>query len=630
MAAVGAEAGPAIGLAEARVSLPVLLSKAQRYSERWLDFAGRSGSHRWVLAVAVLLVLPCIAIGFAADDAMLRVRAGADGGFAGFEPTRWDLFVFVRDDPAQREALMERGCLSWWTAQSYRLGFMRPLSSITHALDFALWPTRPLLMYLHSIAWFVAMLVAAHAVFRRLLPGPAAIAALVFYALDDARGPVVGYISNRNALVMATFGFAAFALYDRWRRDGWRHGAWAAPTVYACSLLAGEGTVAMLGYLCAHGLLLERTSWSTRVRALAPFFALTILWAIAYRGLGYGSWGSGIYTDPGAQTWEFLSVAPGRILALFGAQWFGPWSDFWLVYPTGIAFVVAAIYAVTVIGVLWLVRRTLRDRPEAGVLLLGAALACVPLASTFPADRLLGFVGLGSAAVLGLVVNRWCEDRRAGRCWSGSTRLAVWTLVLVHAVVGPLLLPVRVRSMVTVREALATLDRVVPRDASITDREVIVAFAPNDGPSSYLTVTRVADGVPSPRAARVLATSTGAVAFTRPAATTLRVTAVDGLLTTPLERMLRASELRFRVGEQVPLGGTYSGAHARIEAITPDGRPAQVLFVFPETLESPRYVWRAWQQSGFAEWTPPAIGETIELAGFDLAHAAAVALGADP
>jgi hypothetical protein len=187
-------------------------------------------------------------------------------------------------------------------------------------------------------------------------------------------------------------------------------------------------------------------------------------------------------------------------------------------------------------------------------------------------------------------------------------------------------LPVRVRSMVTVREALATLDAAVPRDASIAERELVVAFAPNDGFSSYLTVTRWAERVPGPRSARTLATSTGPVVFSRTDARTLRVTAKDGLLTTPVERMVRAPHRVFAVGDRARLGD----ATAEIEAITPDGRPAQVRFTFPRPLEDPRYVWRAWQRSAFVEWTPPAIGEHVELAGFDMGHEIAVALGADP
>lgn len=590
---------------------------------RWLVAAS---GHRWFdavcIAVAVVLVSPCITVGFAADDAMLRVRGPAGPRYDGLEPTIWDLFVFVRDD-ASKDALVERGFLSWWIADGYRLGFLRPLSSATHALDLALWPRAAWAMYAVSIAWFVAMLLAARAVFRRLLPAPAAAIALVLLAVDDARGPVVGYISNRNALLMACFGFAAIALHDRWRRDGWRPGVVASPAVLATGLLAGEGTVAVVGYLVGHALAFE-TSWRDRVRALAPSFVVTIAWAAAYRSLGYGSEGSGIYLDPGSETASYLAVAPGRVLALLGGQWFGPWSDFWLAYPPWMMVVVACGYAVVLVAIAVVARPLLRGRPSALALGVGMLLACVPLASTFPADRLLGFVALGGAGLLGSMLARAAEaDAPALGRW--GDRL-VATLVVVHLVLAPLLLPVRARSMVTVREALATLDRVVPRDDDIAAREVLVALAPNDGLSSYLTVVRVADGVAAPRSAHTLATSTGPVTYTRTDARTLELVATDGLLTTPVERMVRGPSKAFRVGETATFG---RGGHATVLEVTDDLRPRRVRFELPSSLDDPRYAWFAWTRRGFVEWTPPAVGASVELAGFDMGAAIAVALGGD-
>lgn len=593
---------------------------------RWLVAAA---GNRWFdagcIALAVLLVLPCITVGFAADDAMLRVRGPSGPRYDGLLPTTWDLFVFVRDD-ATKTPLCERGFLSWWIADGYRLGFLRPLSSLSHAIDLWLWPESAWAMYLVSIAWFVAMLVAARAVFRRLLPAPAAALALVVFAIDDARGPVVGYISNRNALMMACFGFVAIALHDRWRRDGWRPGAVLAPAMLAVGLLAGEGTVAAVGYLVGHALAFER-SWRSRVHALLPALLVTVVWAAAYRGLGYGSTGSGIYLDPGSETAAYLAVAPGRIVALLGGQWFGPWSDFWLAYPPMVMIVVGIGYALVLFAIAVVARRLLgaTSGTSKGItmLVVGMLLACVPLASTFPADRLLGFVGLGGAGVLGSLLARWSEAPAIGR---PADRL-IAALVVVHLVLAPMLLVVRSRSMVTVRDALATLDRVVPRDPTIATREVLVALAPNDGLSSYLTVTRVADRVPAPLSAHALATSTGPVTYTRIDARTLELDARDGILTTTVERMVRGPSSRFVAGDVAVVG---RGGRATVLAVTDDGRPKRVRFELAAPLHDSRYAWFAWTREGFVAWQPPAIGRSVELAGFDMAHAAGVALGLDP
>lgn len=593
-----------------------------RAAVRWLVSAT---GNRWFdvgcIALAVVLVSPCLGVGFAADDAMLRVRGSSGPRYAGLEPTIWDLFVFVRDDAASKAALCEHGFLSWWIADDYRLGFLRPLSSLGHAVDLWLWPNTAWAMYLVSIAWFVAMLLAARVVFRRILPAPAAALALLVFALDDARGPVVGYISNRNALMMACFSFVAIALHDRWRRDRWRPGALLAPLMLALGLLAGEGAVAAVGYLVGHALAYER-SWRDRVRALAPAMVVTVVWAAVYRGLGYGSAGSGIYIDPGSETAAYLVVAPGRILALLGGQWFGPWSDFWLAYPPVVMVVLGSFYAAVLWAIAVVVRRLADDLPSVVMFGVGMLLACVPLASTFPADRLLGFVGLGGAALLGALLCRWVASDAPTTGRMGDRFIGA--LVAVHLVLAPALLVVRSRSMVTVRDALATLDRVVQRDETIREREVVVVLAPNDGLSSYLTVTRIADGVPSPRSAHTLATSTGAVSYTRTGARTLELVAHDGLLTTPVERMVRGSSRPFVGGEVAPLG---RGGRATVTAVTDDGRPQRVRFDLASALEDPRYAWFVWTREGFVTWQPPAIGQTVELAGFDMMRAVAVALG---
>ncbi|MBX7078157.1 MAG: hypothetical protein K1X88_03150 [Nannocystaceae bacterium] len=596
------------------------------WRRRWLQWLARPHADVWIIAVAVLLVTPSLGVGFAADDAMLRVRGVGGPRFDGLAPSTWDLFVFVRDDPQQRASLLDGGMLAWWVAPHYRLGFLRPLSSLTHALDLVLWPRSSSAMLVHSFVYFAAMLAAARAVFRRLLPPIVATVALALFALDDARGPVVGYISNRNALLMATAGFAALWLHDRWRRDGSRAAAVAAPASLGVGLLAGEGTIAMLGYLGAHALAFERGPLLTRARVLLPYLLVVVPWIAAYRMGGYGGSGSDIYIDPSGDPLAFATVLPGRVLALLGAQLLGPWSDFWLAWPRGIAIALAAWYAAVVAITAALVWRRAAARGVAGLFALGATLACVPLAGTFPADRLLGFVGLGGAAIVAMVLVGKPDAAPPRRAERGALAL-LW---FVHAVLAVALLPVRARSMATVREALATLDRTVPREPAITEHEVIAAFAPNDGPGSYLVFTRIADGEPAPIAARTLATSTGPVRFVRVDERTLRVEASDGLLTTPVERMVRSLRVPFAVGDRMPLSGPDCGGTVAIEAVTDDGRPRVVRFELPRSLDDPRYLWRVWRREGFVPWQPPPPGGSETLAGFDLAHAAAVAAGLEP
>lgn len=593
--------------------------RAPGWIARWLAWAATARSRRWILALAVLLAAPCLNVGFAADDHMLRVRAGDGPRFDGFAPTRWDLFSFIDGSASQHARLVESGTLAWWAAPDYRLGFLRPLSSITHAADFALAPDLPVLMYAHSLVWLVMLLTAADAVLRRFLPTNVAALALLLYAIDDARGPAVGYIANRNALLMACSGFVAIWAHDRWRRDGWSAGRFVAPLAFALGLFTGEGTIATLAYLFAHAVFLDRGTLRARVLALAPYALVLVGWAIVYKSLHYGTHGSGIYVDPGDAPAAFAQVAPVRMAVLLAGQWLGPWSDLWLGWPEQLLPWVGAFVAMVVVWFVALVRTRLGGDPIARMWLLAAVLACVPIAGTFPADRLLGYVGLGSMALVAMML----AGDRPRAAW---VRASLVVLAGVHLIAAPLLLPIRARSMETVRRSLELVDRVVPRDATIRERHVVVALAPNDGTVSYLPVTRAAEQQPGPKSVRLLASTTGPILYRRIDARTLVVEAERGLLSTVGERMVRSLDRPFTVGERIELGHDEQVATATVEAITQDGRPQRVRFDFTHPLEDPQHVWLAWDTLGFAPWQPPAIGESITLPGFDVAKTMMAAL----
>lgn len=577
------------------------------------------------MVVAVLLVAPAVNVGFAGDDHVLRARVGDVSAFPGFAATRWDLFVFVSGDPSQRERLLDGGTFAWWVAPDYKLAFWRPVSAATHVLDFALWPRLPAVMMIHSIAWLVIVLTLVHALARRFHGPAVAGLMLLAYALDDARGPAVGFISNRNALVMASFGFATLLVHDRWRRDRWRSGAWLGPALFGVGMLAGEGTVATLGYLFAHACFVDRGRWIDRARALVPYAVVLVAWAVAYKALGYGSHGSGIYIEPADDPVAFVTTAIERIPVLLLGQLFGPWSDFWLGYPADVARVGYVLAWIVLGAFAWWVAPIVRADPIARMWALGSVLACVPIAGTFPADRLLAFVGLGAMGLVAMALHGTfarsdparapARDGRLARMMAGAT-------VLVHLVAAPLLLPVRSRSMVTVEESLALFDRAVPEDPTIARRTVVVVLSPNEGLISYLPVMRAVMQRPAPAHLRLLASATSPTRVERRSARTLVVEPAGGLLSTTAERMLRSPRIPFAAGDRVDV----SGMSAVVETITTDGRPQRVRFEFAVDLDDPSLLWLRWDVLGFVPWQPPAIGASETLPGFDVAAALQAAL----
>src|SRR5262249_14918580 len=101
---------------------------------RVLDvIAYRLGSRRTpflsVLA-GVVFALPALANGLLLDDWVHREKA------LGPDWARLDLFDFWSGRPDDTHALIDRGFLPWFTYERLRIGFFRPLASVTHVFDY--------------------------------------------------------------------------------------------------------------------------------------------------------------------------------------------------------------------------------------------------------------------------------------------------------------------------------------------------------------------------------------------------------------------------------------------------------------------------------------------------------------
>jgi hypothetical protein len=240
---------------------------------------------RWAPLVVVLVGLalasPALTADFAADDHLHRVISRDDPGIDGLRSRPLDLFVFAGSTPDENARLRDGGVFPWWTDTSLRLAFFRPVSSATHRVDHVLWPDCATAHLAHNLLWLALALFAAWAFFRRFVPVRwIAVLALALYAFDDARGPVVGWIANRNALIALALAIPVLIAHDRWRREGWMAGRWAGPALFALALGAGESSLAIVGYLIAHALWLDRGRWRDRAIALAPYHHIVVAWRV--------------------------------------------------------------------------------------------------------------------------------------------------------------------------------------------------------------------------------------------------------------------------------------------------------------------------------------------------------------
>ncbi|MBS2025153.1 MAG: hypothetical protein JST92_22360 [Deltaproteobacteria bacterium] len=593
----------------------------------WSERLTRALTHRrlpWLaVALGVLCNAPSLGTGLVADD---YIHALLLRHVPSLSPARGplDLFRFADGDAAHAQALLDDGEFPWSASRTVRFSFWRPLTALTHALDYALWPDSPALMHAQNLLWFALALLLVALVYRRLFRehADAALAAalsglaLLLFALDDAHGPAVGWIANRNALIALACASPVLLLHEHARRTRSRLAAVAAPVALLVALLAGEASLAIVAYLGAYALHLERASVRARVLSLTPYLCVVALWRVVYGHLGYGVSGSGVYLDPASQPRAFFLASLTRLPLLLLGQFGAPWSDFATLYPLVNAWLLPLMIAVAVAAIAFLLFALwplLRADRLARFFATGCLLSLVPVCATFPSDRLLVFAGVGA---MGLVAQALAF--RAGR----ALKIASAYFVICHLVLAPLLLPVRSRSMDTIQAMVSLADDTLPREPWIAGKTLVLLDPPSELFGAFLAPMRAARGVPAPARWRLLSASESALEVTRTAANTLLLRPARGFLEQESSRLLRSLDAPFHAGEVISLAGLT----ITIVDVLPDGRPHTVSFAFDRALDDASLLWRHWTDAGYAPWTLPALGEHVTLPAHDVWSAARVAV----
>jgi hypothetical protein len=589
------------------------LARVVRLIERAL---GRRHVFWWIVAVGLALHAVSLGLGLTADDHFHAVALRDDLVSPGMERAAWDQFAFAKGRDANQR-MIEEGAFPWWTDPALVIAFFRPLSSLTLWIDHHVWPHTPWLMHLHSLAWFVGLLGAVWCVLRTLAVPPALAAlALLVYAVDDARSMPVGWLANRNALVALVPGFFALAAHVRWRTSGALAWAWVAIVCMALALLGGEPALPVCGYLFAYALFVDSGSFTARSFSLVPYALLVIAWRALYNQLGYGALHSGVYLDPGREPFAFGVALLERLPILLLSQFALPMSDLWeaypLLHPALQPLMLAA--ACVVLGTLgWLLWPLVRRDAVLRFWLAGAVLATIPVCGTHPEDRVLTATSLGGAAVIahGLLA---LSHQRIGLRSPALQRAAGWTLLLVHLVVAPLLLPLRTLAIVSMEVLMVSSDASIPHGPASQDQTVILLNPPIDLFAVYLPAFRLSRGVQPPGQLRWLATGESALRVERLDDRTLSLSPADGFLSTSSQQMFRRTARRFTLGEQVRLHGLT----IQVTRLLSDGRPATVMARFDRDLDDSRLRWLRWEHRGYVRFVPPAIGAAVELPAVDL------------
>jgi hypothetical protein len=543
-------------------------------------------------------------------------------------------FVFL--DPGRNAQLMDLGVVPWWALGEVRVSFFRPLATLTHWLDYQLWPNSSFSMHLQNLLWYGGLCGLATLAYRRFI-GRGAVSGLAafLFAADITHLSCVASLSGRNSLMALLFGVLALLCHDRWRRQGRPTYLLMALFSLALALLSAEAGLAIAAYLFSYAICLDRGTWRRKLGSLVPYGLLVAVWRFVYQRLGYGAWGSDFYIDPGREPLRFaLSALEVGPVLLFG-QWivlepgmyalFSSWGSlaFWLVAVSALAFVGRMLIPL------------LRNDRVARFWGLGMVLAVVPIcAVSLPNGRLLTFVGLGAMGLMAQFIvglfrrSAWVPGRRV---WRAHARTLAFLLLGLHVVLSPFLLAFAHTMLDPFFGSVADLGRL----SGVARQDLVIVNMPSPGNAIYLPGLRQIHGQPAPAHVRILAPGYAAVEVARIDARTLVVRPEHGYLAPPGLRALGNQGVfplahpayGYRYGDGLFRSDAYpvslgqrvevAGMSAEVIAVMDDGRAAAARIQFAAPLDDASLRWLQWdwEEEAYVPFVPPAVGETVRVAG---------------
>jgi len=527
--------------------------------------------------------------------------------------------------------LRNYGAIPWWTYEGLGVRFWRPLSSLTHWLDYRLFGDSPAMMHAHNLLWLGAVVLLVAMLYRRLT-SPLWVAGLaaVLYAVDDFSYFPAMWIANRNTFVSLFFALLTLLAHHRWRREDSTAAGILAAVFLVGSLLSAEAGVATCAYLFAYAVALDKGKLARRAASLAPAVTVTVVWRLVYNALGHGATGGSFYSDPSREplryAWAILLRGP--ILTM--RQWCGIPADIFSYMPDSAKLIFLPLIVAFVLAVLLGLLPLLRTSRLARFWVIGMHLAVLPACATMPMNRNLLFAGIGTCGLLALYIEgfvtrkSWVPTAPARLFWA---KVLLTMFVLAHL---PFALAARIGAPYVTGEIVEKVEETMAIETTgdITRQDLVVVNAPNPASFLYVPFSKARLDQPLPRAFRVLAPSFGALELVRPDSKSLLVRAESGsLLACNSGRKLdmhivylfkavsevRGAKHRMRPGQKVQL----PRMSAEILETDSEGAPPAVLFRFEVPLEDESLSWLqwSWKKDRYLPFKPPPVAEQVRIRG---------------
>jgi hypothetical protein len=552
-----------------------------------------------LVAVFGLLVhLPVLSTPQFLDD--YNQFAMVDGTYPS-RPGPLDLYDFITD--ANREALIERGILPWWTHPRMELRFLRPLPSALLWFDYRVFGARGgFFEHLSSLFWWALASVAVFALARKLFSWRVATIVVLVFAVAPCHGFPLSWLANREALISTALGTFGLIAYTRWRESRLLQDGLVSLALFATAMLAGEYSLCFAGYIAAIELTRKGESLPRRALGLSCFVGPALVYLAIRHGLHYGAFGTGYYHDPLRDFGSYASSMPRRLAVLFTTAWVGIDDRLWVNEP---AWKLGLLTMATIAALAVPVRRMLAslDDPakrSARWLLWGSVFSIAPVIAVGPSVRLLEIPMVGVATGVALVLEHaWFpsrpQPRRGAPEWVGFVALV---LAFVHLVRAPLDSWITHRYLRTV--AMVFDEQMHWLHERAEGKEVVVILRANLFQTLFVTPLRVGSAP-----VRDLSFGSGRSLLLRTTPNTIELVAgPQPLFPVGPEDLVRNDDAPLTPGDTVEL----PGMKATVLALRDDGTPRRVRFEFDRDLDDASFLWVVERGTGFEEQKLPAPG----------------------
>jgi hypothetical protein len=561
-----------------------------------------------LVVIASLLTLPSLFNGLVLDDYFHRLLMLniSNAEVLEHQGMLWGLFSFLQGNSEQTTLLVNQGVLPWWTFPEIKYTFFRPLSELSIALDYQLWPESPVAMHLQNTFWFALSVWGLGLFLFYTSPKKIAFLALIFFIFEGSHGFAISWLASRNAII--AFAMSIFALYfiARFLHEKGYKFYFFALLFHIFALSAGEIGITSAAFLCLYLLIFSTELLAKRIFLCILPVLITLCWLGLRAYLGYGVQGTGAYIDPFHMPEAFFFSVIDQIGLVFFALSTGLPVEVLIQLSRVNTFFSDQFYLITSIFLLAILFPIFFKNKRAYFYLLAGLAAIIPVLAGELQSRVLFLASFPvlcfvAECLIGFQERQQAESANFFKKWllSGSWTFLMYFLALMallsHLVIAPLLL---VYSQGLIAQALGNGLYAAAEHSALNDEDegktLVLLNPPNASAAGYLAIMAKVNGSMRTNRTYILSSGAHGVEILRKTDSSLEIVPTMGFLADPMDRVMRSDSYSLTEGESF----LFDDLIVNISELNSKNRPSRASFRFSENLDTDRYLFKCWQGSG--------------------------------